>query len=335
LKKAISGVIITAAAVFTALAPSFVQASEASDLSSQLTDKNRQAAEASEKVADVGAQLATVQAQIDSTNAQIAVTNQQIEDAKVRMAASQAKLNELIDTEYKNGNETKLEILMSSGGISNYVDQQEYLKSGQDKIAAAVSDVIQAKREAEAKSRDLTKLQAQLADAQKGLVYAKAQADNQLAQIDSVRNDLKAKLAKYGGRVVQVGDRVNTGDLIGFEGTSGCSTGPHLHFEVQQNGSPVNPRNFTPGRLQWPLEGGFGINQEFGRPNWAAPYSFHTGMDIAQYYGAPVYAAGSGTVIFSGYDRSGFGDHVMIDHGGGLVSLYGHMGARASDYPNC
>jgi murein DD-endopeptidase MepM/ murein hydrolase activator NlpD len=58
-------------------------------------------------------------------------------------------------------------------------------------------------------------------------------------------------------------------------------------------------------------------------------------MDLAQYFGAPVYAAGEGKVIFSGYDRSGFGDHVIIDHGGGLTTIYGHMGARGADYPNC
>ena len=44
---------------------------------------------------------------------------------------------------------------------------------------------------------------------------------------------------------VQPGQTVRRGDVIGYAGSSGYSTGPHVHFEVRQNGSPVNPLNFA------------------------------------------------------------------------------------------
>ena len=43
---------------------------------------------------------------------------------------------------------------------------------------------------------------------------------------------------------VRPGQKVNRGDIIGYVGNTGSSTGPHLHYEVHKSGSPVNPINF-------------------------------------------------------------------------------------------
>jgi septal ring factor EnvC (AmiA/AmiB activator) len=332
----VSGAIISICAlVGSILLPAGARATEFQDLTNQLNSQNQKAAEVSSQISNTDAQLATVQAQVADTQAQIASTNAAIEDAKARMAAHQDSLNELVRHEYQRYRESDLEVLVQSKSISEFVDRDEYLKAGQNKVAEAVDAILDIKKELDAKAADLNVLGAKLADQQNALMFTRGQQQNQMAAVEAARANLTQKLAQYGGQVVTVGQWVNAGDLIGFEGTSGCSTGPHLHFEVQAGGGPVNPRNYAPGVLRWPLDGGYSIAQEFGRPNWAAPYSFHSGMDMAGYFGEPVHAAGAGTVIFAGYDRSGFGDHVIIDHGGGLHTIYGHMGPRPSDYPAC
>ena len=50
-------------------------------------------------------------------------------------------------------------------------------------------------------------------------------------------------LSKIG---VQIGDAIQRGQLIGLIGSTGRSTGPHLHYEVRLNDKPINPRRFLP-----------------------------------------------------------------------------------------
>ena len=327
--------VIIMTVVSMALMPVTATADEAGETVVKLNEANHKHSETSGHISNLDAQLATINAKIARTQREISRTNAGIVDAKARLAISQSKLNELVRVQYQENKQTKLEQLVGSKSFSEFVDREQYLKAGQDKIAAAVYEVLKVRKELEAKAAELGKLNAELAAAQNGLNFARAQAQNELNALNAAREELKKKLARYqGGRVVNAGDRVNAGDLIGFEGSSGCSTGSHLHFEVQQNGNPVSPRSLVPGRMRWPQDG-FVVNQEFGRPNWAAPYSFHGGIDMSVHFGAPVFAAAAGTVEFSGYNRTGFGDHVIINHGNGLASIYGHLGARASDYPSC
>jgi murein DD-endopeptidase MepM/ murein hydrolase activator NlpD len=51
---------------------------------------------------------------------------------------------------------------------------------------------------------------------------------------------------------------------------------------------------------------------------------FHWGVDLACPYGTPIHAAADGIVIRSGFDTGGYGNVIMIDHGGGIETIYGH-----------
>ncbi|HEY0407232.1 MAG TPA: peptidoglycan DD-metalloendopeptidase family protein [Pyrinomonadaceae bacterium] len=96
-----------------------------------------------------------------------------------------------------------------------------------------------------------------------------------------------------------------------------------LEQELRNYEVALRERAMTPSI--WPVTGeltdGFG-----GRRNPFGGYSseFHTGQDIATLSGTPVAAAANGTVIFAGC-QNGYGQIVIIDHGDGLTTRYGHL----------
>lgn len=70
-----------------------------------------------------------------------------------------------------------------------------------------------------------------------------------------------------------------------------------------------------------PLGGGYSFTQPF--------YPGHSGVDLAAGVGAPVLAADSGVVIFSGWNDWGYGNLVVLDHGNGWTTYYAHMSSIA------
>ncbi|HOJ93183.1 MAG TPA: M23 family metallopeptidase, partial [Dictyoglomaceae bacterium] len=86
-----------------------------------------------------------------------------------------------------------------------------------------------------------------------------------------------------------------------------------------------NVQKAQKGKLSWPVIGS--ISSKFGmRPHpilGGAPLS-HTGIDIAVAYGTPIKAAASGKVIYAGW-YGGYGNLIILDHGGNISTLYGHL----------
>ncbi len=82
------------------------------------------------------------------------------------------------------------------------------------------------------------------------------------------------------------------------------------------------------GSLQYPIEAPTWVSSGYGwrRDPFSGAQAWHGGIDIAPHHGAANYilAAEAGKVIFSGWN-GGYGNCIMIDHGGGTVTLYAHM----------
>ncbi len=83
--------------------------------------------------------------------------------------------------------------------------------------------------------------------------------------------------------------------------------------------------DYAGGIMQWPVPGQDRVTSEFGGRSdpITGVWSNHGGMDIAATYGSNIIASNSGVVIFAGWHNS-YGNYIIVDHGGGIATLYAH-----------
>ncbi|RYG73406.1 M23 family metallopeptidase [Lentibacillus lipolyticus] len=84
-------------------------------------------------------------------------------------------------------------------------------------------------------------------------------------------------------------------------------------------GTKVVPSRGT-GNLSWPAVGGY-VSSGMGM-RWG---SMHKGMDIAGPSSRSIVAADNGTVVSAGWDSSGYGNKIVIDHNNGVRTVYAHL----------
>jgi septal ring factor EnvC (AmiA/AmiB activator) len=298
-------------------------------------------------IAQIEAAIAETNFNIEKTQAEIDETQKQIAQKEAELAVQKENLYETMRVMYESPQDSTAEIVIGSNSLSELVDRAQYIEALEYRIETTINIIYQLKseleskrNELESKKQELSNLKGQQQAQKRGLDSQKAQKNSMMqsavdaqrvyeqkaAQARSSLADLNAQInALLGNRNRVSYGRVSQGDVIGFEGSTGFSTGPHLHFEVRLNGSAVNPRDYLGGALSWPMTN-YRITQEYGPASWTAWYSFHTGIDLASNsgYGAPILAADDGDIILHQY-YGGYGNCIIIDHGGGLFTLYGHM----------
>nr|WP_170312384.1 peptidoglycan DD-metalloendopeptidase family protein [Paenibacillus sacheonensis] len=264
------------------------------------------------QINEVGGQLNKVQSQIDDKETQVKQAGADLEAAENRIVKQDKLLQSRVRLMYTNGLVSYLDVLLSATSFSDFIDRMDSLSSilGQDReiLASRKKDKVlveEKKQEVENSLAEVKTMYGKLAgyhdllkdkEKQKEVMVLKYkdQAD-ELDEISSDQEELLMKLAK------QVSD-----------------------LEAKKKTIKVyyNPG----GKLGMPLRASWHLSSPFGyriHPITGAK-KLHTGMDMAVPKGTPIYAAESGVVIVAQW-WSDYGNCVIIDHGGGLWTIYGHI----------
>jgi murein DD-endopeptidase MepM/ murein hydrolase activator NlpD len=161
----------------------------------------------------------------------------------------------------------------------------------------------------------------------------RAENDRQRRELDRLNSrvekveDTSRKLAEKSGVVQEELSSPGTGgpelplDEMGLATLAAKMS--RLEEDMRAYEKVLRKRGYTP--TIWPvdgkLEGGFGGRRN---PFGGSGYEFHTGQDIEAPIGTPVVAGARGRVSFVGW-QNGYGQLVVVDHGGGLSTRYGHL----------
>lgn len=230
---------------------------------------------------------------------------QKREEQKQRLAIYKKRLRDI----YINGSVNYLDVLLGAKDFSDFSSRMYLLQ----KVIAQDIALMEAMQQA---AQEIARQQAALQEQLDQVQVNKRQLALQEAEIETVRERraqvlYKAEEAKHAkeeeyDRLLAISENIAA-----------------MLRNLEQGKPASSPAAGGTGKFMWPCTGEITSYYGWRTHPISGVTKYHSGMDIAVDYGTPIHAADSGTVVYSGW-LGGYGNCVMIDHGQGLVSLYGH-----------
>ncbi len=302
----------------------------ADDLEDQLADLQRQAEEqqaktneASAKVENVSERLRQIQeelrvataeykevkGQLDSVEDKISDNTELLQKTEADLKVKNKKLQQRVRDIYINGQISYVDVLFGAKDFADLMTRMDVLK----RIIKHDYDLIMKVKEEKATVEN-TRAQLEKDKAEAEVLVADAQAKK--AKVEDKESEQQVLLDQA------IYDR-DTSERMYEEIMAASQEVANMIRRSQMSSAGYSGAPAGAGGMIWPISGP--ITSEFGwrtHPIFGTA-RFHSGLDIGGDYGMPIYAAASGTVIYAGW-ISGYGNAVIIDHGGGVTTLYGH-----------
>lgn len=320
--------IIIITAVLTALLlcvqTSFAGAATLSEIRSQIKEKEAAIKEGKSKESDLSSKMLEMDKQIssmqDSINqldaaieegqAKLQQLGKELAEAEEKVDVQNENLGKRLRTMYKSGSVGFVDVLLDSGSFSEFLtnlDMVEDVYASDKEVLSGLEEVYE---EVETKKEEVETLQAEM---NKSKTLAETQKK-------SIEED-KAEVAKQ-KQEIAASNEENQAMLEKLQADAEAITSVAV-----DKGSSSSNSTYTGGEMAWPVPsvGTSNITSVYG---WRTHPIFgvgrgHSGVDIGAPHGVAVVAANPGKVIYSGW-YGGYGNCIMIDHGGGVVTLYGH-----------
>ncbi|AET70862.1 metalloendopeptidase-like membrane protein [Desulfosporosinus orientis DSM 765] len=272
-----------------------------------------------DQLAQLETQIASAQAALEQKKVAYIQAQNQVTQAQKEL---EEKENELDDRRtalgkrargiYESGQINQLELIFQSSDLGDFISRVEYLSrlvENDRQLLAGIEEqkvqIMEKKDALQAKRDQAKKLEVEAAAVKSELDSKKSQQKQTLDQNLKAQQDVFEELDRLEAESKAIGEKIRK-------------------LQAGQSGKGAEGLNGTIS--VWPLPGHYEISSPFG---WrthpiTGKRSLHTGTDIVASTGTTIHAAGAGVVIMAGWNTA-YGNMTIIDHGGGISTLYGHQ----------
>lgn len=279
------------------------------DIESKVTELNQQ-------LIDISARITDLENQLTAKSEDIQETKDELAGAKEREAQQYADMKVRIQFMYENGQTSYLEALLSSRNISEFLNSADYIAQIQNydrQKLTEYQDTVES----------IVNLEAQLEQEYTDLEALKSTVESNKATVAAMMRQKESELADISG---DIEDAQSDADYYAAEIQAQEELIAAIkRAEAEKAAAGVEEHPYTGGAFRWPCPSSTRVTSDYGTrvSPMSGASSNHKGIDIGASAGADIIAAADGTVTAASYS-SAAGNYVMIDHGGGLYTVYMH-----------
>ena len=306
-----------------AVETSLASAATLSQIRNNIKNKQQELNESRAKEKSLGDQVNSLEQQINSKQSDIDELEASISEAQAKLetleeelAAAEEKvntqnenLNARLRNMYKNGSVGFIDVLMDSGSFSEFLNNLSLVEKVYTSDQDVLEELQKAYDEIDAKKKEIETLQAELSESKATMEEQKSSLEADKASVETKKSEIAADSAE------------TQRELDKLEADAQALTS-----SIRNSGSSSSSSKYNGGIMAWPVPSCHTVSSGYGgriHPT-TGKYKFHGGLDIPGSYGSAIVAANSGKVIWAGNRGDSYGNYVIIDHGGGVSTLYGH-----------
>lgn len=285
------------------------------DLEDQILEGNKQVETLNNNITTVNGQINDMQNRITDKEKQIETATNELDAAIADYNQQDERMKSRINAMYKNGTTTGyLEVILESESFADFISRADIMEKVVNYDIGLLKEMKQKREDIDSRKTaleqdksDLVAMKSDLDNKKATLVAQNATKKNMVALLSRQKNDYMAALKDEEATAAKLKEEVKK--LSTYPGRFDGKKWSIIHVADFPNGA--KPRITSP--FGWRTDPITGVK------------AYHDGIDIgtALYKNIPVYAMAKGKVIIARY-YGGYGNAVVIDHGGGLSTLYGH-----------
>ena len=287
----------------------------------------------SEQLRQIEEQLRQAQQQLDSIQQQriavendITVNEKLLAEAQKRLEGREAVFYKRVRDIYINGRLSYLDVVIGSKDFTDFANRLEILKRIIDSDIKLIEEIKKERAEIAARKQALEQSRAKLVELEKAAAAKRAEIEQKKKEREVVLQKAQNDRATAMQAVEEL--NASSAQITALLKARQAERAAARAAAAAQQSSPTYSWVQGSGQLGWPVSGE--ITSPYGyrtHPIWGTTI-YHSGIDIGVDEGTPVHAADGGTVAWSGW-MGGYGYAVVIDHGNGMSTHYGHNSEHA------